>query len=104
MAWAILILAGIFEIFWAIGLKYTEGFTKVVPSALTLVGMLISFWLLSVAMRTLPLGLSYAVWTGIGTLGTVVFGIVWLGESTSILKLVCIGLILAGLIGLKISH
>jgi quaternary ammonium compound-resistance protein SugE len=101
MEWVILTLAGIFEIVWAVGLKYTEGFTKVIPSSITLIAMLLSFWLLSIAMRTLPLGTSYAVWTGIGILGTAIFGIVWLGESASVVKLLSILFILLGIMGLK---
>lgn len=103
MEWIILTLAGIFEIVWAIGLKYTEGFTKFIPSSITVTAMLLSFWLLSIAMRTLPLGISYAVWTGIGTIGTVIFGILWLGESASIIKIIFISFILIGIIGLKVS-
>lgn len=103
MEWIVLTLAGIFEIAWAIGLKYTEGFTKFIPSSLTVTAMLLSFWLLSIAMRTLPLGMSYAIWTGIGTIGTVIFGILWLGESASIVKIICISFILIGIIGLKVS-
>ena len=101
MAWIILALAGIFEIVWAVGLKYTEGFTKLLPSSLTIAAMLLSFWLLSISMRTLPLGTSYAVWTGIGTIGTAIFGIVWLGESAGIVKIMCISCILLGILGLK---
>lgn len=103
MEWMILILAGIFEIVWAAGLKYTDGFTRSVPSILTIAAMLISFWLLSIAMRTLPLGVSYAVWTGIGIIGTVIFGIVWLGETASIPKIIFIIFILVGIVGLKLS-
>lgn len=103
MAWVILILAGIFEIIWASGLKYTDGFTKSVPSIITVVAMIVSFWLLSLAMRTLPLGTSYAIWTGIGTIGTVIFGIIWLGEAVSMAKLLFIAFILIGMIGLKVT-
>lgn len=101
MEWLVLTLAGIFEIVWAVGLKYTEGFTKWIPSIITLTAMLLSFWLLSIAMRTLPLGISYAIWTGIGTIGTVIFGILWLGESANLMKLMFISLILIGILGLK---
>lgn len=101
MEWFILALAGIFEIVWAVGLKYTEGFSKGIPSLITIGAMLLSVWLLSIAMRTLPLGISYAIWTGIGTVGTVIFGIIWLGESASALKLLFISLILIGILGLK---
>ena len=103
MEWIILTLAGIFEIVWAIGLKYTEGFTKFIPSSITVTAMLLSFWLLSIAMRTLPIGISYAIWTGIGTIGTVIFGILWQGESASIIKIIFISFILIGIIGLKVS-
>lgn len=103
MEWFILTLAGIFEIIWAVGLKYTEGFTKFIPSSITIAAMFISFWLLSIALKTLPLGVSYAVWTGIGTIGTVIFGIILLGESASIMKIIFIALILIGIIGLKVS-
>ena len=103
MEWLILTLAGIFEIVWAVGLKYTEGFTRIIPSTITVGAMLLSFWLLSIAMRTLPLGVSYAVWTGIGTVGAVIFGILWMGESASLLKIAFIALILIGVIGLQVS-
>lgn len=103
MEWIILTLAGLLEIAWAVGLKYTDGFTKLVPSVFTIVAMLLSFWLLSLSLKTLPLGISYAVWTGIGIMGTVIFGIMWLGESASVLKIVFISLILIGIIGLNVS-
>lgn len=101
MEWFFLILAGLFEIIWAVGLKYTESFTKLIPSVVTIVAMVLSFWFLSIALKVLPLGASYAIWTGIGTLGTVIFGILWLGESAHLMKLVFIALILIGIIGLK---
>lgn len=104
MEWIFLTLAGLFEIVWASGLKYTEGFTKLIPSAITIAAMIISFWLLSLSLRTLPLGISYAIWTGIGTVGTVIFGIMWLGESASIIKIIFILMILIGIIGLKVSY
>ncbi len=103
MPWTLLFLAGLFEMGWAIGLKYTEGFTKVVPSALTLVAMTISVVLLGLAMKHLPVGTAYAVWTGIGTVGTVILGIVLLGDSASPLRLLCLGLIVAGIAGLKLT-
>lgn len=103
MAWILLVLAGFFEIVWVVGLKYTESFTKLVPSAITIAAMLVSFWLLSFSLRTLPLGISYAIWTGIGTVGAVTFGILWMGESASLVKIACIALILIGMIGLKVS-
>jgi len=103
MTWIILVLAGLFEVVWAIGLKYTHGFTRLVPSVVTLIGMLISFWLLSLAMKTLPLGTAYAVWVGIGALGAFVAGIVLFGETLSWMRVVSVLLIAAGLIGLKLS-
>lgn len=103
MTWIILILAGLFEIVWAVGLKYTHGFTRLVPSAVTVGGMLISFWLLALAMKTLPLGTAYAVWVGIGTVGAFVAGIILFGESISSLRIASVALIVVGLIGLKLS-
>lgn len=103
MAWIILVLAGLFEVVWAVGLKYTEGFTRLVPSVVTLIGMLISFWLLSMAMKTLPLGTAYAVWVGIGAIGAFIAGIVLFQEALSPMRVVSVLLIAAGLIGLKLS-
>ena len=103
MTWIILILAGLFEIVWAVGLKYTHGFTRLVPSAVTVGGMLISFWLLALAMKTLPLGTASAVWVGIGTVGAFVAGIILFGESISWLRIASVALIVVGLIGLKLS-
>ncbi|MBO1110730.1 quaternary ammonium compound efflux SMR transporter SugE [Bordetella petrii] len=103
MTWVILILAGLFEVVWAVGLKYTHGFTRLVPSVVTLAGMLVSFWLLSLAMKSLPLGTAYAVWVGIGALGAFVAGIVLFGETLSVMRVVSVLLIAAGLIGLKLS-
>ena len=103
MAWTYLALAGLFEIGWAIGLKYTEGFTRLVPSVLTLVSMVVSVLLLGLALKTLPVGTGYAVWTGIGTVGTALLGIYLLGEPATATRLVCIGLIVAGIIGLKLA-
>lgn len=102
MAWIALFFAGLFEIGWAVGLKYTEGFTRLAPSALTIAAMVASLWLLAVALKSMPLGTSYAVWTGIGTVGTAVLGIVLFGESTDPLRLLCIGLIVIGIAGLKL--
>jgi quaternary ammonium compound-resistance protein SugE len=102
MAWIILFVAGLMEIGWAIGLKYTEGFTRPIPSLLTLVSMAASVLLLGLALKTLPLGTSYAVWTGIGTVGTALLGIVLLGEPATAVRITCIGLIVAGILGLKI--
>ena len=106
MAWIILVLAGLFEIGWAVGLKYTEGFTRLWPSLWTVGAMVLSLSLLGVALRTLPLGTAYAIWTGIGTVGTALLGIWLFGEPATALRLLCIGLILAGIVGLKLvsSH
>ncbi|MFP5404368.1 MAG: quaternary ammonium compound efflux SMR transporter SugE [Gammaproteobacteria bacterium] len=103
MAWGILLLAGLFEIGWAIGLKYTEGFTRLWPTVGTVVAMLISLGLLGVAMKSLPVGTAYAVWVGVGAVGTVVLGIVLLGEPVNAARLVSLALIIAGLIGLKLA-
>ncbi|PSM18112.1 MULTISPECIES: quaternary ammonium compound efflux SMR transporter SugE [Nitratireductor] len=102
MAWVMLFFAGLFEIGWAIGLKYTEGFSRLVPSVLTVAAMAISFYLLSAALRTLPVGTAYAVWTGIGAVGTAILGIVLFGEPATAARLTCIALIVAGILGLKI--
>ena len=103
MTWIILILAGLFEIVWAVGLKYTHGFTRLMPSLVTVGGMLISFWLLAVAMKTLPLGTAYAVWVGSGTVGAFVAGIILFQESLSWLRIASVALIVLGLIGLKLT-
>jgi quaternary ammonium compound-resistance protein SugE len=102
MAWFYLFIAGLFEVAWAIGLKYTHGFTRVVPTALTLGSMAVSVGLLGLALKTLPVGTAYAVWTGIGTVGTAALGIILLGEPVTALRLGCIGLIVAGIVGLKL--
>ena len=102
MAWVYLTIAGVFEIGWAIGLKYSEGFSKPVPSLLTVVAMGLSIWLLALAMRTIPVGTAYAVWTGIGAVGVALLGIVLFGESREVLRIVCLFLIIAGIIGLKV--
>jgi quaternary ammonium compound-resistance protein SugE len=101
MAWIILGIAGLFEVGWAVGLKYTHGFTRLAPSMLTVISMAVSLGLLGLALRTLPLGTAYAVWTGIGSIGTAILGIWLFGESASPVRLACIGLIVAGLVGLK---
>jgi quaternary ammonium compound-resistance protein SugE len=103
MAWIILFLAGILEIGWAIGLKYTEGFTKLLPTVLTGASMVASVVLLGIAVRTLPLGTAYAVWTGIGTVGTVILGIVLFAEPATAVRIGCIALIIAGIAGLKLT-
>ena len=102
MSWIILLLAGLFEIAWAIGLKYTEGFTRLWPTVGTLTAMAISVGMLGIAMKTLPVGTAYAVWTGIGTVGTALLGIWLLGDPATLLRLACIGLIVAGIVGLKV--
>jgi quaternary ammonium compound-resistance protein SugE len=102
MAWVILVLAGLFEIGWAVGLKYTDGFTRLWPTVGTVASMLVSLGLLGLALKSLPLGTAYAVWTGVGTVGTAILGIVLLGESAAVMRLVCIGLIVAGIVGLKL--
>jgi quaternary ammonium compound-resistance protein SugE len=102
MAWFMLFITGLMEIGWAIGLKYTEGFTRLVPSVLTLAAMLISIILLGLALKTLPVGTAYAVWTGIGAVGTAILGIVLLGDPATAARLGSIGLIVAGIVGLKL--
>jgi len=102
MAWIILVLAGIFEIAWAIGLKYTDGFTRLWPTVGTVLAMVISIVLLGLAVKTLPVGTAYAVWTGIGAVGTVILGIVLLGEPASAGRMISLSLIVAGIIGLKL--
>lgn len=102
MAWIFLFFAGLFEIGWAIGLKFTEGFTRLVPTLLTAASMIVSLGLLGLALKTLPVGTAYAVWTGIGTVGTALLGIWLLGEPATALRLSCIGLIVAGIVGLRL--
>jgi len=102
MAWLVLVAAGLLEIGWAIGLKYTEGFTRLVPSALTLAAMVASIILLGLALKSLPIGTAYAVWTGIGAVGTAVLGIALFGEPATAARLASIGLIVAGIVGLKL--
>jgi len=103
MNWAILVVAGIFEVGWAIGLKYTEGFTRLWPSVWTVLAMIISLGLLGIAMKTLPVGTAYSVWVVVGAVGTVVLGIVLLGESASLARVISVALIVAGIVGLKLS-
>jgi len=103
MAWTVLILAGLLEIGWAVGLKYTDGFTRLLPSALTIVAMAGSMWLLALALRTIPIGTAYAVWTGIGAVGTAALGIMLFAEPATAVRLMSIGLILAGIVGLKLA-
>lgn len=102
MAWVLLFIAGILEIGWAVGLKYTEGFTKLWPSVGTIAAMAVSFFLLSQALKTIPVGTGYAVWTGIGAVGTVIVGMVLLGEPRDVSRIVCLLLIIAGIIGLRV--
>ncbi len=103
MAWVFLFIAGLFEIGWAVGLKYTEGFTRLWPSVATAASLVASMGLLAVAVRTLPLGTAYAVWTGIGTVGTAVLGIVLFREPATAMRMLCITLIVAGIVGLKLA-
>jgi quaternary ammonium compound-resistance protein SugE len=103
MNWAILVVAGLFEVGWAIGLKYTDGFTRLLPTVWTVVAMIISLGLLGVAMKTLPVGTAYSVWVGVGAIGTVILGIVLLGEPASPARMISVALILAGIVGLKLS-
>ncbi|MFV3330156.1 quaternary ammonium compound efflux SMR transporter SugE [Pseudomonas sp. NY15437] len=104
MSWIILFIAGLFEVAWAVGLKYTEGFIRPIPTALTVLAIITSMGLLGLAMRNLPLGTAYAIWTGVGAVGTVIVGIVLFGESMAPVRLLSVALILCGLVGLKLSH
>jgi quaternary ammonium compound-resistance protein SugE len=103
VAWAILFVAGLCEVAWAVGLKYTHGFTRALPVALVLVAMVASVWLLAIALRTIPLGTGYAVWTGVGAVGTALAGILFFEESRDLVRLLCILLIVAGIAGLKLA-
>jgi quaternary ammonium compound-resistance protein SugE len=103
MAWLYLTLAGLLEIVWAIGLKYTEGFTRIAPSLITIVAMVASVWFLALALKTIPVGTGYAVWTGIGAVGTAILGIVLFSEPATAARIACIGLIVAGIFGLKLA-
>lgn len=102
MPWLILIIAGLFEIGWAVGLKYTHGFTRLWPTVWTAVSMAISLGLLGIAMKSIPLGTAYAVWTGVGSVGAVIVGIVLFGEPATAMRLACVGLIVAGIVGLRL--
>ncbi len=104
MAWIYLLIAGILEVVWAVGMKYSEGWTKLYPSIFTIVSMVIGFYFLSLAVKTLPLGTAYAVWTGIGTIGTVIFGIIFFSETMDLVKIICILLIVTGIVGLRVIH
>ena len=103
MAWGILLIAGLFEIVWAVGLKYTDGFSRLWPTVGTLAAMGVSVYLLSISMRSLPVGTAYAVWTGIGSVGTVMLGILLFGEGLSLVRLGCIAMIVGGILGLKFT-
>ncbi|MBL8352322.1 MAG: quaternary ammonium compound efflux SMR transporter SugE [Burkholderiaceae bacterium] len=103
MAWVLLLVAGLLEVGWAIGLKYTEGFTRLWPSVFTIVAMVLSVVLLGIAMKSLPVGTSYAVWVGVGAVGTAVLGMVLFGEPASAARLASLGLIVAGIVGLKLA-
>jgi quaternary ammonium compound-resistance protein SugE len=104
MSWIILFVAGLFEVAWAVGLKYTDGFSRPLPTALTVGAMLISLGLLGLAMKELPLGTAYAIWTGVGAVGTVIAGIMLFGEAITLIRLGSVALIICGLVGLKLSH
>ncbi len=103
MPWILLVVAGLFEVGWAIGLKYTEGFTRLWPSVGTILAMAVSFWLLGAAMKSLPVGTAYGVWVGVGAVGTVAMGIVLFGEPANAARLVSVALIVAGIVGLKLA-
>lgn len=103
MAWIYLVLAGLLEIIWAIGLKHTEGWTRLYPSLVTGATMIASFYFLSLGVRTLPIGTAYAIWTGIGTVGAAILGMIVFGESREVSKLICIALIVIGILGLKMT-
>lgn len=101
-AWMLLVAAGLLEVVWAIGLKYTEGFSRITPSVITIAAMIGSVWLLALALKSIPVGTGYAVWTGIGAVGTAILGIVLFNEAATAARLACIGLIVAGIFGLKL--
>ena len=103
MAWVILLIAGLCEVSWAIGLKYTDGFTRLWPTLGTVAAMIVSMWLLGIAMKSLPVGTAYSVWVGVGAVGTVILGIVLFGESANPVRLISVALIIAGIIGLKLA-
>lgn len=103
MAWFTLFIAGLLEVGWAIGLKYSEGFTKPIPSILTVIGMILSFFLLSISLKTLPVGTAYTIWTGIGAIGTAILGMILFQEPRDTARIICMLLIVAGIIGLKLT-
>lgn len=102
MHWIHLLIAGLFEISWAVGLKFSHGFTKLTPSVITIICMILSFYFLSLALKNLPLGTAYAIWTGIGTIGTVVFGIIFFKEPVNLIRFICMAFIIFGITGLKL--
>ncbi len=102
MPWFILFIAGLFEVVWAVGIKYTDGWTRLWPAVFTVLAMLASFYLLSLALKHIPMGTAYAIWTGIGTIGTVVYGIIYFKEPADLLRIICILLIVSGIAGLRI--
>lgn len=103
MAWTILVVAGLLEVVWALGLKYTEGFTRPWPTVATVLSMAVSLWLLGIALKTLPVGTAYAVWVGVGAVGTVILGVALFNEPTNAPRMLSVALIVAGIIGLKLS-
>jgi quaternary ammonium compound-resistance protein SugE len=103
MSWAILVVAGLFEVGWAIGLKYTQGFTRLWPTVWTVAAMIISLWLLGIAMQSLPVGTAYSIWVGVGAVGAVVLGIVLFGEPANAARLISVALIISGIVGLKLA-
>lgn len=102
MAWVYLLIAGILEVVWAVGMKYADGWTKLYPSIFTIVSMIIGFYFLSLAVKSLPLGTAYAIWTGIGTIGTVIYSVIYFKEPMDVVKAICILLIVSGIVGLKL--
>lgn len=102
MKWLFLVIAGLLEVGWAIGIKFSEGLTKFIPSAFTIIGMIASFYFLSLSLKELPLGTAYAIWTGIGTVGTVILGVILFKEPMDLIRLICIGFIVIGIVGLKL--
>jgi len=103
LAWIYLALAGLFECGWAIGLKYTDGFAKPIPSALTVAALVVSMWTLSLSLKTIPVGTAYAVWVGIGAVGVSVLGMILFGESRDIMRIICLLVIVAGVVGLNLT-
>jgi len=103
MPWVFLFVAGLFEVCWVLGMKYSQGFTRFVPTVLTILSMILSMGLLGLALKTLPMGTAYAIWTGIGTVGTAILGMLLLGEPASAARIICIALIVGGIVGLKVT-